>query len=65
MRVLLWRVPPSRALEGVDLRPYAFTQGQVYDLEPRAANVLILWDYAVLHRRAPARRTRRKRSKAV
>ena len=64
MRVLLRRVPPSRVLEGVDLRPYAFTKGEVYDLEPRVANVLILWDYAVLERR-PARRPRRKGSKGV
>ena len=64
MRVLLRRVPPSRVPEGVDLRPYAFTKGEVYDLEPRVANVLILWDYAVFERR-PARRPRRKGSNGV
>jgi len=48
MRVLIKRVPPSRSLEGVDLLPYAFKEGHVYDLELRIANVLIAWEYAIL-----------------
>ena len=46
MKVRVLRVPPSRALEGIDLRPYKFQEGTVYDLEPRVAKVLILWKYA-------------------
>jgi hypothetical protein len=64
MRMWIRRVPPIRVLEGVDLRPYAFTEGQVYDLEPRVAHVLILRDCAVLESR-PARRPQRKGSKSV
>ena len=56
MRVLIKRVPPSRSLEGVDLLPYAFKEGHVYDLELRVANVLIAWEYAVLD--PPPRRER-------
>ena len=46
MRVRVLRVPPSRELEGIDLRPYQFQEGNVYDLEPRVAKVLIVWKYA-------------------
>jgi len=53
MKVRVLRVPPSRALEGVDLRPYKFQEGHVYDLDPRVAKVLILWKYA-----EPVRATR-------
>jgi hypothetical protein len=40
------RVPPSLALEGVDLRPYKLQEGNVYDLEPQVAKVLLVWKYA-------------------
>ncbi len=46
MKVRVLRVPPSRALEGIDLRPYQFQEGNVYELDPRVARVLILWEYA-------------------
>ena len=46
MKVRVLRVPPSRALEGIDLRPYKLREGNVYDLEPQVAKVLILWKYA-------------------
>jgi hypothetical protein len=40
------RVPPSLALEGIDLRPYKLREGNVYDLEPQVAKVLLVWKYA-------------------
>jgi hypothetical protein len=46
MKVRLLRVPPSRALEGIDLRPYKLREGNVYDLEPQVAKVLLVWKYA-------------------
>jgi hypothetical protein len=46
VRVRVLRVPPSRALEGIDLRPYQLREGNVYDLEPQVAEVLIVWKYA-------------------
>jgi len=46
MKVRIRRMPPSRILEGVDLRPYEFQVGRVYECEPHVANVLILWDCA-------------------
>jgi hypothetical protein len=46
VKVRVLRVPPSRALEGIDLRPYKLQEGNVYDLEPQVAKVLIVWKYA-------------------
>jgi len=46
MKVRVLRVPPSRALEGIDLRPYKLREGDVYDLEPQVAKVLLVWEYA-------------------
>ena len=46
VKVRVLRVPPSRALEGIDLRPYKLREGNVYDLEPQVAQVLIVWKYA-------------------
>jgi hypothetical protein len=46
MKVRVLRVPPSRALEGIDLRPYKLKEGNVYDLEPQVAQVLLVWKYA-------------------
>ena len=46
VRVRVLRVPPSLALEGIDLRPYKLREGNVYDLEPQVAKVLIVWKYA-------------------
>jgi hypothetical protein len=51
------RVPPSLALEGIDLRPYKLREGTVYDLEPQVAKVLIVWKYA--ERVAGAGRTKK------
>ena len=45
MKVRVLRVPPSRALEGIDLRPYKLKEGHVYDLEPEVAKVLLVWKY--------------------
>jgi hypothetical protein len=59
MKVRVLRVPPSRALEGIDLRPFTFREGNVYDLEPRVAKVLILWKYAEPVRNTPAPRKRK------
>jgi len=47
-RVRIQRLPPTCALEGIDLRPYRFVTGQTYDLNPDVARVLLLWEYAVL-----------------
>jgi hypothetical protein len=33
-------------LEGIDLGPYRFETGRVYELERRVADVLLLWNYA-------------------
>jgi hypothetical protein len=46
MKVRVLRVPPSRILEGIDLRPYNLRQGGVFDLEAPVAKVLIVWKYA-------------------
>ena len=46
MKVRILRAPPSRVLEGVDLGPQPFEKGRIYDLEPRVAKVLVVWDYA-------------------
>jgi hypothetical protein len=46
VKVRLLKVPPSRVLEGIDLRPYKLQEGNVYDLEPEVAKVLIVWKYA-------------------
>jgi len=56
MKVRVLRVPPSRVLEGIDLRPYKLQEGNVYDLEPQVATVLILWKYA-----EPVNRPRRRK----
>jgi hypothetical protein len=60
MKVRVLRVPPSRALEGIDLRPYKLQEGSVYDLEPQVAQVLIVWKYA---ERVTRRRGRKKPKK--
>src|SRR5215831_18129594 len=49
MRVRIRRVPPSPALEGVDLRPYSFREGRLYELDPPVARVLLSWGYADRH----------------
>jgi len=54
VKVRVLRVPPSRALEGIDLCPYQLREGSVYDLEPQVAKVLIVWKYA--ERVSPRRR---------
>jgi hypothetical protein len=46
MEVRVLRVPPSRVLEGIDLRPYKLQEGNLYELEPQVAKVLIVWEYA-------------------
>jgi hypothetical protein len=46
MTIRILRPPPSRMLEGIDLGPYRFETGRVYELEPRVADVLVLWNYA-------------------
>jgi len=39
-------MPASRVLEGVDLGPQRLEQGHIYDVEPRVAKVLVVWEYA-------------------
>jgi len=51
MKVRVLRVPPSLALEGIDLRPYKLQEGSVYDLEPQVAKVLLVWKYVERVRR--------------
>ena len=51
MKVRVLRVPPSRALEGIDLLPYKLKEGNVYDLEPQVAKVLLVWKYVERVRR--------------
>ena len=49
MRVRIRRVPPIQQLEGVDLRPYAFREGRLYEVDPPVAQVLLSWGYAERH----------------
>lgn len=44
--IRLKKVPPSDFLEGVDLRPYHFVEGQVYNVSRDVAAVLLAWGYA-------------------
>ena len=60
MKVRLLRVPPSRALEGIDLRPYKLQEGNVYELEPQVAKVLIVWKYAERVSRSRSRKKPKK-----
>ena len=60
IRVRVLRVPPSRALEGIDLRPYKLQEGSIYELEPQVANVLIVWKYAEQVSRPRARKKPKK-----
>jgi hypothetical protein len=46
VRVRISRVPPSRVLEGVDLRDYRLQEGREYELDPRVAKILVAWNYA-------------------
>ena len=46
MRVRISRVPPSRVLEGVDLRDYKLQEGHEYELDTRVAKILVAWNYA-------------------
>ena len=46
MKIRILRSPPARILEGIDLGPYRFEKGKIYELEPRVATVLIVWSYA-------------------
>lgn len=48
-------MPPSELLEGFDLRPYQFREGQTYEVTSRVANVLIVWGYAELEMRREER----------
>ncbi len=45
-RVRIRRVPPTLVLEGVDLRQRQLRAGQVCDLKPDEALVLLFWGYA-------------------
>jgi hypothetical protein len=51
MKVRVLKVPPSLALEGIDLRPYKLREGNIYDLEPQVAKVLLVWKYVERVRR--------------
>ncbi len=54
MRLRIRRVPPSGVLEGVDLRPFSFREGQLYEVDPPVARVLLAWGYAERHPSAVA-----------
>ena len=54
MRVRIHRVPPSGVLEGVDLRPYVFKPGRLYEVDPMVAKVLLSGGYAESHLKADA-----------
>jgi hypothetical protein len=45
-RIRIRKVPPTALLEGIDLRPYAFQEGDVQLVERRLALTLIVWGYA-------------------
>ena len=46
MKIRILRVPPSQVLEGVDLGPYRFDKGHIYELDVRVGTVLVVWGYA-------------------
>ena len=46
MKVRILRVPPSQTLEGVDVGPYGFERGRIYDVDDHVARVLVVWSYA-------------------
>ena len=46
MKVRILRVPPSQILEGVDVGPYGFERGRIYDVDDHVARVLVVWSYA-------------------
>jgi ribosomal protein S27AE len=49
MRVRIRRVPQTQVLEGIDLRPFVFHEGRLYDVDPPVARVLLSWGYAERH----------------
>jgi hypothetical protein len=61
MRIRIRRVPLADSIEGIDLRHFRFCEGQVYDVGPRLAELLIVLGYAEPENRedhaADARRT--------
>jgi hypothetical protein len=55
VKIHIRKVPPTGWIEGIDLRHYQFCEGNVYELGPRLAQLLIVWGYAGLDRRAKDR----------
>ena len=45
-RIRICKVPPTESLEGWNLRPFHFGEGQVWDVDRRLADILIAWGYA-------------------
>jgi hypothetical protein len=46
VKIRILRVPPTRYLEGFDIRSYFFRAGAVYAVSKEIARVLIDWGYA-------------------
>jgi len=46
MLVCIVKIPPSRMLEGIDLRPYRLRRSEIRELPRPLADVLIEWGYA-------------------
>jgi hypothetical protein len=46
MRIRIRRVPLTDSIEGIDVRHYAFCEGQIYDVGLRLAELLIVLGYA-------------------
>jgi hypothetical protein len=46
VRVRICKVPPTERLEGIDLRRYAFREGETYEVGRRLGELLVAWGYA-------------------
>ena len=55
MRIRILKVPPHDHVEGLDLRPYDFDEGGVYDVGNLFSGVLMAGGYAAPERREKER----------
>jgi hypothetical protein len=55
--IRILRPPPTRRLEGIDLRPYFFEPGDICDVDGAVADLLVAWSYAERLHGTAARRT--------
>jgi hypothetical protein len=58
VKIWIRKAPPTRYVEGIDLSHYDFRTGQVYEVGPGVAELLIVCGYAERERRGKDRRDR-------